>query len=355
MHSDDSGTAVAAALARVAGGADLTAEQAASAMAELMAGGVADETTAQFLVALRAKGETRDEVRGFLTAMRAAGRRVEVPGPVADVVGTGGDGHHSVNISTMAAVALAATGVPVAKHGNRAATSLCGAADVLAELGVAIDLGPEQVGECLRQVGIGFCLAPVFHPAMRHVAAVRRGLGHPTVFNLLGPLANPAGAAAMLVGVADATRAELVADVLADAGVRAAVVCAQDGMDEVSTVVPTTVWAGGSSAVIDPAALGVAPAHAQDLAGGDAQHNAEVFRRVLDPGSGAQWSAVRDCVVLNAATARAVWSGAGSAAQVVQAVPEQMLVIREAIDSGSAQGLLGRWIEASRALAAAGA
>ncbi|MBU6212987.1 MAG: anthranilate phosphoribosyltransferase [Actinomycetales bacterium] len=353
MTADPRGWDVAAALAQVAAGADLTSEQAAAAMAALMAGGVPDDTTAQFLVALRAKGETRDEVSGFLTAMRAAGRRVDVPGPVADVVGTGGDGHHSVNISTMAAVVLAATGVPVVKHGNRAATSLCGAADVLAELGVAIDLGPEQVRECLQRVGISFCLAPVFHPAMRHVAAVRRGLGHPTVFNLLGPLANPAGAAVMLVGVADATRAELVAAVLADSGVRAAVVCAEDGMDEVSTAVPTSVWAGGSSAVIDPAALGLASAAAQDLAGGVARHNAEVFRGVLDPQSGQQWSAVRDCVVLNAAVARAVWSGAGSAAQVAQSTADEMPLVRAAIADGSAQTLLTRWVEVSRALAEA--
>lgn len=343
-------SSVAVALAQVTSGKDLTAAEARAAMTALMAGVVSEDLTKRFLVALRVKGEVRAEVRGFLDAMRAAGRAVTGVGAVVDVVGTGGDGHHSLNISTMAALVLAAADIPVVKHGNRAATSQCGAADVLASLGVSIDLEPAQVLECFHAVGIAFCLAPVFHPAMRHVASVRRSLPHPTVFNLLGPLANPAHASVMLVGVANAMRAPMLESVLSDSGVRAAVVCADDGMDEISTVVPTTLWAQGSSARIEPAALGIMPAPSDALRGGDPDYNAAMFKAVMDPNTAADVAHIRDCVILNAAVARALWTAEATAADICASLPAHIAVLREVVASGAAMARLTRWIDVSQTL-----
>lgn len=348
----DVSTLLGVATGRVGAGQDLSADAASDVMAVLISGGVSESVIVDFLAAMADKGPTAVELQGFLNAMRHAGVSVSAGRDVVDVVGTGGDGHHSVNISTMAAVALAATGVPVVKHGNRAATSMCGAADVLEALGVAISLSAGAIKSCVDEVGIAFCFAPAFHPAMRHVAAARRAFGRPTFFNLLGPLANPAHASTMLVGTADPQRAALVAQVLHATGVTAAVVCADDGMDEVSTLVPTTVWMGGASAVINPASLAVATPEPGALDGGDAAYNADVARAVLDGLDEPRVNSVRDCVALNAAAARAVWSGARDAHAVVAGMSEELPGVRAVMESGDAGRLLRRWAEVSARLAA---
>lgn len=332
---------------RVGADIDLSSADAHKVMRAIMSGNVEDSAIVEFLSFMADKGPTITELQGFLDAMRAASVVVDVGYDVVDVVGTGGDGHHSVNISTMAAIALAATGVRVVKHGNRAATSLCGAADVLEALGLTISLDAQAIKACVDEVGIAFCFAPVFHPAMRHVAAARRTFARPTFFNLLGPLANPAHARSMLVGTSDAGRAALVAQVLQSDGVTAAVVCADDGMDEVSTLVPTTVWMGGESAVITPSALGISVPAPGALDGADASHNARVARDVLDGVDESRVNAVRDCVALNAAVARAVWAGARNAHELVTAVPQELPRVREVLENAEAGQLLRRWVEVS--------
>lgn len=339
-------------------GTDLTTGNARWAMDALMSGNTADDIIAEFLLALRAKGETAAEIAGLLDGLIAASVRVDVPGSVSDVVGTGGDGLHTVNISTMAAVVVAASGTSVVKHGNRAASSKCGSADVLEELGVALTLTPQGVAECVSAVNIGFCFAPNFHPAMRHVGPVRGKLGVPTVFNLLGPLANPAGASRMLVGCADAVRQPLLAEVLAARAVSAAVVRASDGMDEVSPHATTAVYISSALSQIDPASLGFQPTRASLLAGGDATENAHVVREVFAGKRSERLDAVRDCVVLNAAVALAVSrleSGLGhpdvAAVELARSLPECLTRVDEVLTSGAAQQLLRDWVDASRSAA----
>ena len=290
-------------------GTDLAADDTAWVMDRVLSGEATAAQLAGFLVALRAKGEAADEVAGLAAAMLRHARRVTVTGPAVDVVGTGGDQARTVNISTMAAVVVAAAGVPVVKHGNRAASSASGAADVLEALGVAIDLPPDAVAASVEQAGIGFCFAPVFHPAMRHTGPVRRELGVPTAMNVLGPLTNPAQPPAALVGCADARLAPVLAEVLAGRGGSALVVRGDDGLDELTTTTTSTVWVVGGGEVrrevVDPAALGVAPATREDLRGGDAAVNAAVFRRVLAGERGP----VRDAVLVNAAGALVAFDG----------------------------------------------
>ncbi|MBA2282378.1 MAG: anthranilate phosphoribosyltransferase, partial [Acidimicrobiia bacterium] len=257
-------------------------------MAEILAGAATPAQIAGFIVALRMKGETVDELVGLLDAMAAAGERVVLPdlAGVIDIVGTGGDRSHSVNVSTMAAVVAAGAGVKVCKHGNRAASSRSGAADVLEALGVKLELSPDDVARCVAEAGIGFCFAPRFHPAMRHAVPTRRELGVPTVFNVLGPMSNPAGVRCQVLGVADASMAEKMVRVLAARGAeRVLVVHGDDGLDELTTTTTSSVvaLAGGDVTrfAVDPEALGfplVAPA---DLVGGDAAANADVARRVF--------------------------------------------------------------------------
>ena len=248
-------------------------------MDQVMSGEASPAQVAGFVVALRAKGETAPEIAGLATAMLAHARPVDVPGPVVDIVGTGGDGAHTVNISTMAAVVMAAAGARVVKHGGRAASSQSGSVDVLEALGVPVDLGPDAVARCVAEVGIGFCFAQVFHPAMRHAGPVRGQLGVPTAFNLLGPLTNPARPGAALIGCADVRFAPILAEVLAARGDRAVVVRGDDGLDEVTTATTTTVWHAGPGGVrvetLDPTALGVPVSGPGALRGGDAAHNAD--------------------------------------------------------------------------------
>jgi anthranilate phosphoribosyltransferase len=333
-------------------GTDLAADDTAWVMDRVLSGEATAAQLAGFLVALRAKGEAADEVAGLAAAMLRHARRVTVTGPAVDVVGTGGDQARTVNISTMAAVVVAAAGVPVVKHGNRAASSASGAADVLEALGVAIDLPPDAVAASVEQAGIGFCFAPVFHPAMRHTGPVRRELGVPTAMNVLGPLTNPAQPPAALVGCADARLAPVLAEVLAGRGGSALVVRGDDGLDELTTTTTSTVWVVGGGEVrrevVDPAALGVAPATREDLRGGDAAVNAAVFRRVLAGERGP----VRDAVLVNAAGALVAFDGvaAGPPADVHAALADALVRAGRAVDSGAGEQVLARWVELSTQL-----
>jgi len=335
-------------LNQLVAGNHLTAEDTSWAMNEIMSGQATPSQISGFVVALRAKGETPEEVAGMAEGMLAHGHRVNIDTPAADVVGTGGDQAGTVNISTMSAVVTAAAGVPVVKHGNRAASSRCGAADVLQELGVAIELTPDAVAACVREVGIGFCFAPAFHPALRHAGPTRKDLGIPTVFNILGPLTNPAQPTSALVGCANERLAPVVAEVLAGRGFSVLVVRGDDGLDEITTTTTTTAWiaSGGSVRVdkIDPRALSLAPSTAHDLAGGDATKNAEVLRSVVGGTAGP----VRDTVMLNAAGAIAAFRGfSGDLTRDLAAGMEQAA---QAIDSGRAADLLAAWVDRSVAL-----
>ncbi|MGH4022355.1 MAG: anthranilate phosphoribosyltransferase [Pseudonocardiaceae bacterium] len=337
-------------LTRLIARTDLGAEDTAWAMDQVMSGEATPAQVAAFVVALRAKGETPGEIAGLAAAMLAHARRVHLGARAVDVVGTGGDRAHTVNISTMAALVTAAAGAPVVKHGNRAASSQCGTADVLEALGVAIDLGPEQVAACVAEVGIGFCFAPVFHPAMRHAAGPRREIGVPTAFNFLGPLTNPAQPAAALVGCAEARMAPVMAEVLAARGSSALLVRGDDGLDEITTTTTSTVWVVHAGVVrperVDPAELDVARCRTEDLRGSDAAANAGVVRRLLagEPGP------VRDAVLLNAAAALAAYDGLGGG--LVAGLRAGAVRAAAAVDSGAAEELLDRWTRLSSALSA---
>ncbi|SFK94188.1 anthranilate phosphoribosyltransferase [Amycolatopsis sacchari] len=328
-------------LTRLIDRADLSEEDTAWAMDQVMSGEATLAQIGGFAVALRAKGETPEEISGMASAMLAHARRVHVEARAVDIVGTGGDRSGSVNISTMAALVVAAAGVPVVKHGNRAASSKSGAADVLEALGVAIDLPPEGVQRCVAELGIGFCFAPVFHPAFRHAGPARSQLGVPTTFNLLGPLTNPAQPGAGLIGCAYADRSELLARVFARRGASVLVVRGDDGLDEITTTTTSTVWVVREGQVheerFDPEALGVPRATAEDLRGGDAAANAEVVRELVAGKTGP----VRDAVLLNAAGALA--AHAGFSGSLVDDLRAALTRAAEAVDSGAAADLLTRW------------
>ncbi len=327
---------------------DLATADTAWAMREIMSGEATPAQVAGFLVALRAKGETPDEVTGLVDVMLDEAAEAAVPGRVVDTCGTGGDRSGTVNISTMAALVVAGAGVPVVKHGNRAASSASGSADVLEALGIVVDLPPPAVGPCLARAGIAFCFAPVFHPGMRHTAVARRELGVGTVFNVLGPLTNPAHPRSQAVGVSDARLAPVVAQVLADRGADALVFRGDDGLDELTTTGPSTVWVVGAGRVrverVDPTALGVSMATLDDLRGGDAAHNAAVARDVL----AGQAGAARDATLLNAAAALA--AHAGGDAPLPDRLRDGLARARVALDSGAAAQVLTRWAEVSQVL-----
>ena len=321
-----------------------------AATRELLSGETSTTHIAAFLVALRAKGESAGEVAAMLRAVREASRRVELNSRLAasaiDVVGTGGDKSNTVNISTMTSLVVAACGVPVCKHGNRASSSQCGTADVLENLGVTIELSPEGVAQCLEQAGIAFCLAPAFHPAFRHVGPTRRELGVPTVFNLLGPLANPAPITRMLVGVANQSMMSVMASALDSRGVTDAwLVHGHDGLDEMSLAGPNTVIelrdGRQSTLVVDATDVGLSRASVDELRGGDATFNAGVVRALLDGEHGA----IRDVVLLNAAAALVVAKESTGVAHGVQ-------MARDAIDSGKAKRILEVFVNESAAAAA---
>ncbi|HWH01619.1 MAG TPA: anthranilate phosphoribosyltransferase [Pilimelia sp.] len=328
---------------------ELSAEDTAWAMGEIMAGSATAAQIAGFALALRAKGETPDELTGLVAAMLANATPVVLPEDVrrsaVDVVGTGGDRAHTVNISTMAAIVVAGAGVRVVKHGNRAASSACGTADVLEHLGIPLDLGPEGVARCVAEVGIGFCFAARYHPGMRHAAVPRRELGVPTAFNVLGPLTNPARPRAGAVGCFDRRMAPVMAEVFARRGDSVLVVRGEDGLDEISTAAPTRVWVAHDGAVretlIDTVELGLPRSRPEDLRGGDVAFNAAVVRRLL----GGETGPVRDAVLVNAAAALAAHDGLGG--DVTAALRAALTRAAESVDSGAAESVLDRWIAAA--------
>jgi anthranilate phosphoribosyltransferase len=334
-------------------GESLTSAEAAWAMNEIMEGAATPTQIAGFGVALRIKGETVEELTGLAAAMLDHATPISVRGRVTDLVGTGGDGAHTVNISTMGAIVAAAAGPRMVKHGNRAASSACGAADVLEALGVVIDLPPAATAQVAEETGIAFLFAPLYHPALRHASVPRRELGVPTVFNFLGPVANPARPQAQAVGVADARMGGVVAGVLAGRGCSALVFHGDDGLDELTTTTTSTVWAVHDSAVsqlvFDPADLGLARSKPEDLRGGDAAYNAAVVRSVLD---GTEQGPILDTVLLNAAAAIAVDKGFPNGSAVTAALADGYTRADEAVRSGAAAQLLGTWVETSRRLAA---
>lgn len=333
-------------LGRLTTGRNLATGQAGWAMDQIMTGAATPAQIAGFAVAMKLKRPTPAEVTELADGMLNHARRVptdEIGTATVDIVGTGGDGCNTVNLSTMAAIVVAASGVPVVKHGNRAASSLSGGADTLEALGVRIDLTPDQVVRSVKEVGIGFAFAPHFHPSYRHASVVRRELGVPTVFNLLGPLTNPAGPRAGLIGCAWGDLAEVMAGVFASRGSSALVVHGDDGLDELTTTTTSTIWRVQAGTVerltFDPAAFGFKRAELSELVGGDAEHNAAEARAVL----GGEKGAVRDAVVLNAAGAMVAHTGLASDAKWVPAWEAGLARAAEAIDSGAAEQLLARW------------
>ncbi|MBE7323293.1 anthranilate phosphoribosyltransferase [Nocardioides sp. Y6] len=328
------------------GGTDLSRAQASWAMNEVLEGSATPAQIAGFAVALRAKGESVDEVQGLSDAMLAAGNPIDVPGRLLDIVGTGGDRSMSVNISTMSAIVAAAAGAKVVKHGSRSASSECGSADVLEALGIRLDLPVDRVAGIADEVGITFCFAAAFHPAMRHAAVPRRELGVATTFNFLGPLSNPARPAAQAIGCADARMAPIMAEVFARRGVDAWVFRGDDGLDELTTTTTSTLWAvdGGVVSVhrVDPTDHGIELSDAEALRGGSPAHNAQVVRDLVAGRPGA----VRDAVVLNAGAALAVYAAA-SEGTVEERLSRGIARARAVLDDGSAATLLERWITAT--------
>ncbi|MFF3336750.1 anthranilate phosphoribosyltransferase [Streptomyces sp. NPDC002888] len=328
-------------------GHDLTADDTAWAMDLIMRGEATDAQIAGFAVALRAKGETVEEITGLVRTMYAHANVIEVPGRTVDIVGTGGDGAKTVNISTMSSIVIAGTGAKVVKHGNRAASSASGASDVLEKLGVNLELTPQRVAEVAEVAGITFCFAIKFHPALRHVAAARGQLGIRTTFNALGPLTNPAKVKAQAVGVADPRMAPLIAGVFAERGNSSLVFRGDDGFDELTTTSTSRVWVVRDGKVteetFDPRDVGIEFVTVEALRGGDPSYNAEVARRLLEGETGP----VRDAVLLNSAAALvALDPGAGTLAEQIGA---GMAKAAESIDSGSAKRALERWVAASNA------
>ena len=351
MDSRASWPALIGALIR---GETLTAEESAWAMNEVMDGAATPVQIAGFAVALRAKGETVGEVTGLARAMLEHATPISVPGRTVDLVGTGGDGAQSVNISTMGMITAASAGARMVKHGNRAASSACGAADVLEMLGIVIDLPPAATEQLVAEVGAAFLFASLYHPGFRHASVPRRELGVPTVFNYLGPLTNPARPGALAVGVADARMGPVLAGVLAERGNSALVFHGDDGLDELTTTGRSAVWVvhGGTvhRVAFDPADLGIARSTLPDLVGGDAAYNAAVVRDYL----GGRPGPVRDIVLLNAAAALAAEAGVPGPDDLVPALADGYARAAAAIDSGAGADLLARWTAASRRLAGSG-
>ncbi|HEX2296479.1 MAG TPA: anthranilate phosphoribosyltransferase [Actinomycetota bacterium] len=328
-------------LSRLLAGGSLSEEEAGTCMEEIMEGAATPAQVAGFVVALRAKGESIDEVAGLVRTMRRFAEKVPVQGDVLDTCGTGGDRSGTFNVSTAAAIVCAGAGAKVAKHGNRAASSRCGSADVLEALGVKIDLPPEGVAACIEEAGIGFCFAPVFHPAMRHAGAPRRELGVPTIFNFLGPLTNPAGATRQALGVSDPKMIEPMVHTLGRLGSKHVLAFHGDrGLDELSTSGPSRVYELVDGEVrewtIDPAELGLEVSPLDAVAGGTAEENAATIRAVLGGEPGPR----RDIVLLNAAAGLVAAGLAGEMAGGLR-------LAAEAVDSGEAAARLDRLVDVS--------
>jgi anthranilate phosphoribosyltransferase len=330
-------------LGRLTARLDLSRDQVAAAVTDILRGDASSAQIAAFAVGLRMKGETVDEMSALLDVMRAFGEHVELaPGTDAvDTCGTGGDRACTINASTVAALVVAGAGAKVCKHGNRSQSSQCGSADLLEALGVTIDLSPAQVAGCVAEAGMGFCFAPRYHPAFRHVGPTRRELGVPTVFNFLGPVANPARVRRQVLGVSDpGMAAKLIGVLMAEGAERALVVYGHDGLDELSTVTTSTVLElrGGEVRTydVDPGQLGLKPASLDDIQGGDPPLNADLARRVLDGEPGPK----RDFVLLNAAAGL-------MAAGVADDLSEGLAAAAASVDEGKAAAVLERLVAAS--------
>lgn len=328
-------------IAKVATGASLSREEARDAFETILSGGVTNAQAAAFLMALRVRGETVDEIAGAVGAMRARMTTVQAPSEAIDIVGTGGDSSGSYNVSTLASIIVAAAGVPVAKHGNRAASSRSGAADVLTALGVKVGLDPAGIERCIEAAGVGFMFAPSHHASMRHVAPVRTELGTRTIFNLVGPLSNPAGVKRQLIGAFSETWLEPMVKVLASFGSQAIwAVHGSDGLDEITTTGPTRVVALKDGKIesfsIAPEDVGIARARPEDLRGGEPAENARALQGVLD----GQKSAFRDIAAFNAAAALVVAGRAGS-------LGDGLAQAYAAIDGGKAKATLAALVASS--------
>ena len=326
---------------------ELTFDASRTIMEEILSGQRGVEEIAEFLTLHTEKGGTPTEVSGFIDAMYAHAAPITVNGRAVDTVGTGGDGFHTINISTASAIVAAAAGARVIKHGNRAATSQSGAADVLEALGVKIDLNGEQVAQLVAEVGIGFCFAPMFHSAMRHAAPARKSLGFPTIFNILGPLSNPARPSAYAIGVAKAQMFPIVAEVLRERGVDALVFRGKDGLDEISLSEPTEIYLISQNRStlheIDPQGWGIPRNPLESLRGGSSEVNAALLREILEGKSGP----MRDVVLLNAAAALIAFDGEVSQVEINELFMNALEKVSVAIDSGRAITLLERWRERS--------
>ncbi|MBM3143019.1 MAG: anthranilate phosphoribosyltransferase [Chloroflexi bacterium] len=332
------------AIAALVAGCSLTTEQAAQVMREIMEGKATPAQLGAFITALRLKGETVDEIIGLAKTMRAKAIPVSTDGLVVDTCGTGGDGSHTFNISTAAAFVAAGAGLKVAKHGNRAISSQCGSADVLEALGVRIDLNAEQVQRCLEEVGMGFMFAPIFHPAMKHAAAPRREIGIRTVFNILGPLTNPAGAKAQVLGVGDESLIGKLALVLQGLDCQhALLVHGEDGLDEITITGKTHICELKNDRIeryaVSPEDFGLSRASSDSIKGGDIKANADFLRNILAGALGPQ----RDVVLMNAAATLVVGGK-------VKTLQQGVAIAKEVIGNGNASAKLDQLIEFSRNL-----
>lgn len=332
-------------LSSLVAGHDQTWEAASWAMTQILAGEASDVQIAAFAVALRSKGETVAEIGGLAETMLDFATPIQIASPAVDIVGSGGDRANTVNVSTMAGIVAAAAGARVVKHGNRAASSACGAADVLEALGVRLDISPAQQQDVIDRAGIGFLFAPYYHPALRNTAGARSQLQILTTFNFLGPLSNPGWPTAQAIGVANEQMAELSAGVLANRGNHGIVFHGVDGLDELTTTTTSKVWvfAGGevTATDLDPADLGIERAKIWELTGGGPQQNADIARRLFagEPGP------VRDIVCLNAAAALAAHDGPGPASGLTETLAAQISRAADAIDSGAARATLETWAD----------
>lgn len=334
-------------------GRDLTRDEARWAMNEVLEGAASPVQLAAFAVGLRAKGETVTELQSLAEVMLEFATPLELSRDAVDVVGTGGDRANTVNVSTMASITAAAAGTRVAKHGNRAASSACGTADVLEELGVALEVAPERQQGIMDEAGIVFLFAPRYHASLRHAAATRRELAISTAFNLLGPLTNPARPDAQAVGIADARMAALVAGVLAARGNRGLVFHGGDGLDELTTTTDSRVWIVADGAAhetaLDPLELGIARARVDDLVGGEPPVNARIVREVFAGSPGP----VRDIVALNAAAAMLAYVGPSPDRPLTEQLAEPLSRAYAALDDGSAERRLADWARATQTAATA--
>ena len=336
-------------IARLKGGINLEPDEISSIMQIILEGRAEASSIKEFLLALKSKGESAEEVSALVAEMFRHSSPISITERSVDTVGTGGDGAQTINISTTAAIIAASAGARVVKHGNRAASSKSGSGDLLEALGVAITLDGPKVAQCVTELGIGFCFAPIFHPAMRYAAPARKELGVPTVFNILGPLANPAKPQAAAIGVADERMHRVMAQVLATRGVDGFVFRGDDGLDEITLSTTTSVLTIGSGKIqsdrIDPQDFGIARAPISDLVGGDATENARITTAIFNGETGAP----RDAVLLNAAAAIAAFDGEGDVG-IHERMSKSLAKASSALDSGATRQLLKEWVAFSQSL-----